>query len=301
LRKRNRVKPSHRMRPRSAPGKLDLTIVGPGRVGQAMAKLLAGAGIKVRFVAARRLEAARRAVRFIGAGTPVALGSRELAEASVILLTVSDSALAPLARQLSSLRSSWRGKVVLHTCGALPSNVLAPLKRRGAAIGSLHPFQTIPDPATGSRNLLCSFWAIEGDARACQVARRLCRALEGISFHVRPSWKTLYHAAAFLSCAGVVTLLDQSARLLRSAGVPERIVRPMLGQFVNETIGNFVRLGARRALTGPAVRGDWETIDRHLRALRRSAPELLEVYQPLVRAMVRLARRRQPPHLSRKR
>jgi predicted short-subunit dehydrogenase-like oxidoreductase (DUF2520 family) len=301
MRKRNRVKPSRRAHSRNSPREFDVTIVGPGRLGQALGKLLATAGIKVRFIAARRLEAARRAVRFIGAGTPVTLDSRELAEASVILLTVSDAALAPLARQLKNLRSSWRGKVVLHTCGALPSAVLAPLKRRGAAIGSLHPFQTVPDPATGSRNLLCSFWAIEGDAHACKVARRLCRALEGISFRVRPAWKTLYHAAAFLSCAGVVTLLDQAARLLRSSGVPERIVRPMLGQFVNETMGNFVRLGARRALTGPAVRGDWETIERHLRALRRYAPEVVQVYQPLERAMVRLARRRQPPHLTRER
>jgi predicted short-subunit dehydrogenase-like oxidoreductase (DUF2520 family) len=266
-----------------------------------MGKLLAGAGIRVRFVAARRLEAARRAARFIGAGAPLALDSRELAAASVILLTVSDAALAPLAQQLKKLRSSWRGKVVLHTCGALPSTVLAPLKRRGAAIGSLHPFQTIPDPATGSRNLLRCFWAIEGDAQACRMAERLASALEGISFRIRPAWKTLYHAAAVLSCAGVVTLLDQSARLLRSAGVPERIVRPMLGQFVNETLRNFVRLGARRALTGPAVRGDWETIDRHLRALRRHAPEVVHVYEPLERAMERLARRRRPPHLSRKR
>ena len=299
MKNRNRLKPARRIRSRKPAGKFDLTIVGPGRLGQAMAKLLASAGIKVRFVAARRLEAARRAVRFIGSGTPVALDVKELADAPVILLTVSDAALAPLARQLKNLRASWRGKVVLHTCGALPSTVLAPLKRQGAAIGSLHPFQTIPDPATGFRNLPCSFWAIEGDAPACKVANHLARALDGIPFRVRPAWKTLYHAAAFLSCAGVVTLLDQAARLLRGAGVPAETVRPMLGQFVGETVGNFVRLGARRALTGPAARGDWETIERHLRALRRHAPELIEVYQPLVRAMVRLAHRRQPPYTGR--
>ncbi len=301
MKKQSRVKSSRRVRSRNLAGEIDLTLVGPGRVGQAMAKLLASAGIKVRFVAARRLEAARRAVRFIGGGTPVDLEAKELADAQVILLTVSDAAMAPLGRRLAKVRSSWRGKVVLHTCGALPSAVLAPFKRRSAAIGSLHPFQTIPDPATGSRNLLRCFWAIEGDTQACEVAALLARSLDGIPFRIRPSWKTLYHAAAVLSCGGVVALLGQSARLLRSAGVPAGIVRPMLGQFVNETIANFVRLGARRALTGPAVRGDWETVERHLRALRRHAPEVVEVYAPLERAMERLARRRQPPHLSRKR
>ena len=300
MKKPNRVKPSRSARPRSFTGKLEVTLVGPGRVGQAMARLLARAGIKVRFVAARRLEAARRAVRFIGGGTPVSMEAKELADAQVILLTVSDAALAPLGRRLAKLRSSWRGKVVLHTCGALPSAVLAPFKRRGAAIGSLHPFQTVPDAQTGSRNLVHSFWAIEGDAHACEVAALLARLLDGIPFRIRPSRKTLYHAAAVLSCGGVVALLDQSARLLRSVGVPAGIVRPILGRFVTETIGNFVRLGARRALTGPAVRGDWETIEKHLRALRRYAPEVVEVYEPLERAMERLARRRQP-HLARKR
>jgi predicted short-subunit dehydrogenase-like oxidoreductase (DUF2520 family) len=282
-------------RPRMA-AKPGITLVGPGRLGQALGKLLADAGIPIRYVAARRREAARRAARFIGSGLPVGLGSPDVADSPVILLTVSDAALAPLARQLASRPYGWQGKVVLHTCGALPSSVLAPLKQRGAAIGSLHPFQTIPDPATGSRNLPCSFWAIEGDAQACSVAMQFVRALEGIPFRVRPPWKVLYHAAAFLSCPGLVTLLDQSARLLRNAGVPAGIIRPMLGRFVTETVGNFVRLGGRRALTGPAVRGDWETIARHLRALRRHAPEVLPLYRPLLRAMVRLARRREPSH-----
>jgi predicted short-subunit dehydrogenase-like oxidoreductase (DUF2520 family) len=283
---------------RGGAANLDVTIVGPGRVGQAMGKLLVGAGIEVRFVAARRLEAARRAVRFIGSGTPVGLDSKKVADVPVILLTVSDAALAPLAKQLKGLRSDWRGKTVLHTCGALPSAVLRPLQRPGAAVGSLHPFQTIPDPRRGVRNLSGCYWGIEGDARARRVATRLVKALGGIPFRVVAGRKALYHAAAFLACPTIVTLLDRSARLLRLAGVPARIARPMLGRFVRETIGNFERLGARRALTGPAVRGDWQTIAHHRRALRRSAPDFVPVYQELVRAMMRLARR-QRPHTER--
>jgi predicted short-subunit dehydrogenase-like oxidoreductase (DUF2520 family) len=63
----------------------------------------------------------------------------------------------------------------------------------------------------------------------------------------------------------------------------------MLRQFVAETANNFADLGARRALTGPAVRGDWTTIRRHLAALRKSAPEFEPVYQSLLQAMLRLA------------
>ena len=145
------------------------------------------------------------------------LHAAELAESSVILLTVSDTALAPLASDLAQHRERWLGKVVLHTSGALPSDVLRPLRMRGASVGSLHPFQTVPTAAVGLRNLSGCFWGIEGDRRACEVATALARALDGTPFRVKPSWRLLYHAAAVLSCGAVVALLDQSAHLLRAA------------------------------------------------------------------------------------
>jgi len=283
---------------RAGEAALDVTIVGPGRVGQAIGNLLAAAGVSIRCVAARQKNAARHAVQFIGSGVAANLDDPELAGASVILLTVSDRALDPLARLLAKIRSDWHGRVVLHTCGTLPASVLRPLKRRGAAVGSLHPFQTVPTPAAGSRNLTSCFWAIEGDRKACQVAMRLARALEGTPFQMGPSGKILYHAGAVLACGAVVALLEQSARLLRRSGVPAEMVRPMLGRFLTETVSNFVKLGGRKALTGPQARGDWATVEKHFRAMRRLTPDVVPVYRELTRAMARLAGRTAPRRLA---
>lgn len=278
---------------------LSAMIVGPGRLGQALGRLLAHAGVAIDLVAARQLARARKAVRFIGAGAPATLDDPRLSRADVILLTTADAAIEPVARALAAGGADWRGKVVLHTCGSLPSSVLKPLARRGAAIGSIHPFQTVPNPATGVRNLPGCYWAIEGDPRARAVGARIVRRLDGKPFPIRPGRKVLYHASAFLVCPTVLALLDQSERLLKLAGVPPRVARPMLAGFVSETVGNFARLGARRALTGPAVRGDWPTIEKHLRELRRHAPAALPVYCELLRVIVRLAGRRLPRHLER--
>jgi predicted short-subunit dehydrogenase-like oxidoreductase (DUF2520 family) len=275
-----------------------IAIVGPGRLGQAMGKLLHRAGFPIRFVAARRRKAAQRASRFIGSGRAVALNSLELAQASIFLLSTSDSALSPVAERLAQFQSNWKGKVVLHTSGSVPASVLAPLRRRGAAIGSVHPYQTIPSPTAGVRNLPKGYWGIEGDASACRVAKRWVKALDGVSFRVRPSRKILYHASAFLVCPTLVTLMDRSMALLRQSGVPARIARPMLARFVSETVGNFEQMGARKALTGPASRGDWPVIRRHLRALGRSFPDIVPVYLELLRAMLRLAGRRLPRDLQ---
>jgi predicted short-subunit dehydrogenase-like oxidoreductase (DUF2520 family) len=269
-----------------------IAIIGPGRIGQAMGRLLVESGVPIAFVAARKSAAARRAVRFIGSGIPTVPSDPRLQSDSVLLITTSDSSVGEVARGLvQSDKGShpWRGKVVLHTCGSLPSTVLAPLKLRGAAIGSLHPYQTVPSPQAGVRNLRGCFWALEGDRRALRVARGWVKLLGGVAFAVRPEKKTLYHLSAFIVCPTVVTLMAQSTSLLKEAGVPVRISRPMLRQFVAETAKNFVDLGARRALTGPAVRGDWATIRRHVDALRKSAPEFEPVYQSLLQAMLRLA------------
>lgn len=282
----------HRKRSQSG-----VAIIGPGRLGQAMGKLLGQAGVPVVLVAARRKAAARRAVSFIGRGVPVELTDRRLSATPIILLTTSDAALGQVAKALASYptdRNAWRGKVVLHTCGSLPSSVLQPLRRRGAAVGSLHPFQTVPDPAVGVRNLQGCFWGIEGDWEAQRVARRWVKALRGIAINVRPSGKTLYHLAAFLVCPTVITLMAQSARLLKRAGVPAGSARLMLGRFVADTARNFADLGARRALTGPAVRGDWPTIGRHAAALRRISPQFVPVYKELLLAMLRLTKTRPP-------
>lgn len=266
--------------------------MGPGRIGQAMGRLLAAAGVPIAFVAGRHPAAVHRAVQFVGQGKPTTLSDPDLASAGVFLITTSDGAVAEVASQLAKLLRGpdpWRGRVVLHTCGSLPSAVLVRLKKRGAAIGSLHPYQTVPNPQAGERNLRGCFWAIEGDLAARRLASDWIRRLGGIAFPLRPEHKTLYHLSAFIVCPTVVTLMAEAEALLKRAKIPARIARTMLRQFVAETAKNFSELGGRRALTGPAVRGDWATIRRHMAALRRADPQFVTVYHSLLKAMLRLA------------
>jgi predicted short-subunit dehydrogenase-like oxidoreductase (DUF2520 family) len=283
---------------RSSVDHLGIAIVGPGRVGQAMGRLLNRAGFRVRFVAARRISAARQAARFIGSGQVVTLEDADLAQARIFLLTTSDAAIAPVAARLAAAVGDWKGKVALHTCGSIPSSVLAPLKEKGAAIGSLHPFQTVPNPPEGVRNLRECFWALEGNPAARRVAAGWVKALGGVTFAVWPDKKIIYHAAAFLVCPTLVTLMDRSAFLLRQCGVPEKVSRPMLTNFVEETARNVARFGAKGSLTGPAVRGDWETIRKHLESLRHTAPEVVPAYKEILRLMLRLAGKKPPRDLQ---
>ena len=148
-------------------------------------------------------------------------------------------------------------KLCADTCGSLPSSVLDPLKLRGAAVGSLHPYQTVPSREAGLRNLRGCFWGIEGDRQALRVERDWIRCLAGVAFSVRSNDKTLYHLSAFLVCPTVVTLLEQSTLLLKQAGVPPRIARPMLRRFrpsrVEQAGSKFWRTSGTSQALGPGT------------------------------------------------
>jgi len=273
-----------------------VALIGPGRVGQALGKLLSGAGVRIEWVAARRPVAACAAARFIGSVRAVTLspsGIAGLNAARILLLTTSDSALPDVAQFLAAQRADWKGRVVLHTSGAWPAggdaSVLKPFRRRGASAASLHPLQTVPSREGGVRNLVGCFWAVEGDPKAVQLARRWVRLLRGHMLTIAPQRKAAYHAAAVIACAGVVTLMESAERLMNVSGVERSQARKMLAGFVSETAANFGRLGGRRSLTGPASRGDWATIRKHQAALRSEAPDLLPLYRELLRSMLKLA------------
>ena len=113
-------------------------LVGPGRVGRALAERLPPDLFQLGPVLSRTRTSARRAVRLIGAGA-AAGDSEEFHSCNAVLITAPDAALEAVAARLAQVGFSWRKKVVLHTSGTLSSKVLEPLRARGAEVGSMHP------------------------------------------------------------------------------------------------------------------------------------------------------------------
>ena len=265
-----------------------IAIVGAGRVGQSLARVLRRRGYRIGAVVARSTRSARRAVKFIGAGKPLARVEPALLAADVVLVATPDGRVAEAAGALARLKGGWRGKVVLHTSGALSASALARVKRRGAAVGSLHPIWPFPKPIKTLPGRIV--FGIDGDLRARRQARTLARALGGLPMEIRAGEKALYHAAAVLVAGHLMTLIDLGTRMLGRTGVPEREARQALLPLVQQTVAGYARLG-ERAWTGPLERGDADTVRRHLKALRRLPPVYRRVYAALAEAGLELYRR----------
>src|SRR5262249_34486245 len=120
-----------------------LAIIGAGRVGRTLGRRFRELGWKIGAVSARNRSCARRSVRFIGAGKPYAGIPPEALASRVILIATPDDTIAGVAEELARVgRHSLRGRIVLHTSGAVDSTALRPLAEAGALVGSMHPLQT---------------------------------------------------------------------------------------------------------------------------------------------------------------
>jgi predicted short-subunit dehydrogenase-like oxidoreductase (DUF2520 family) len=196
-------------------------------------------------------------------------------EVDAVLLCVPDAQIAAAAAALGF----GLGPVVGHCSGATGLEALA-----GHEAFSLHPLMTIAEgdgfPLAGAGA------AVAGSTpRALQVAVALAEDLGMNPIEVAPEDRAAYHAAASIASNFLVTLEAAAERLAAGAGVG----RSQLVPLVRATVENWARLGPQRALTGPVARGDVRTIERQREAVGERAPDLLELFDALVKATHALA------------
>jgi predicted short-subunit dehydrogenase-like oxidoreductase (DUF2520 family) len=257
-----------------------LAIIGAGRVGRALGRRLHELGWKIGAVVTRNEASARKSVRFIGAGKARATLSLDVLASRVILISTPDDAIGSVTRALARIGADeLRGKIVMHTSGALSAAVLKPLQDLGAATGSMHPLQSfsgVAVPALDGR-----MFAMEGDQQAIRCARQIIRALGGLPVQIAGRSKPLYHAAAAFAAGHVLAIEEASVQLLMLAGMKRiEAVRALL-QLTRQVLDNFERLGPRAAWTGPLARGDFGVVTTHMSAMQRLPREFLNAYTAL--------------------
>jgi len=261
-------------------GKARIAIVGAGNLGTALAVSLRDAGIVVDAVVARSrgsLRKAREVARRVAARAIVDPGQ---IKAEWIWFCMPDSEIARATAALAELLS-WKGRVALHSSGALTSDVLNPLRRSGAAVASVHPLMTFvrhsPPSLTGVP------FAIEGDPIAVRVARRVVRNLGGQAFSIRKKDKAAYHTWGMFASPLLDSLLATTEEVATIAGVSRKQARERAMPILRQTLENYAAFGAPDAFSGPIIRGDVDTVRRHLQVLK-GTPVVHAVYIALAEA-----------------
>jgi predicted short-subunit dehydrogenase-like oxidoreductase (DUF2520 family) len=270
--------------------KSGISIIGAGRIGRALGRRLREQGWKIHSVVTRSQATARRAVRSIGGGRGSGDLSPSVLSASVILISVPESAIAAVVNRLVSFgKTDLQSKTVFHTSGALSSGVLARLRPLGAVVGSIHPLQTFS--GVGIPSLDGRIVAIEGDPAAIRVARAITRALGCQPLLMAAPLKPLYHAAAAISAGHVLALQETAIRIFISLGMKRQEALKAALPLTRQVLENLEHIGPRAAWTGPLARADYSVIAMHEGALKPLPIEYLDAYRAVNRLAARLLAR----------
>ena len=262
-----------------------IAIVGAGNLGNALAVALRRAAYTIDAVISRPGRASRmRAQTLAGkVDTRVATSALEELNADVVWFCVPDSQIESASEDIAK-KVNWKKKVALHSSGALTSDALSELRRRGASVASAHPLMTF---VRGAKPSLAGVpFAIEGDARAVRLARGIVRDLGGHAYAIRKSDKIAYHAWGMFASPLLTALLVTTEQVAAAAGVKRKDARSRMIPILLQTLANYASFDAKDAFSGPIIRGDVETVKRHLQVLRR-IPEAREVYVALARSALR--------------
>lgn len=260
-----------------------IAIMGAGNLAGALVVGLYGAGYAIDQIVVRGKTSAR--ARRLGreVGAPVVAAGRAQIRAEVVWFCVPDGAIAGAAESLT-WATDWKGRVALHSSGALASDELAALRRLGAAVASVHPMMTFVRGCQPS--LVDVPFAIEGDSRAVRMARGIVRDLGGRTFAIRKEQKAAYHAWGMFASPLLIALLAAGERVAEAAGVQPKAARERMQSILRQTLANYARSGAAESFSGPIARGDVATVKKHLEVLQ-GVPGAREVYVALARAALR--------------
>ncbi len=263
-----------------------ICIVGPGRLGSALALALHAAGYAIAEIVSRDRSESRRRARALAkrvSARAVTLANAPLS-CELIWICVPDREIASAAASLAAVRQDWRGTTVFHASGALTSDLLAPLAEAGACVASVHPMMTFVRAAAPS--LAGVSFAVEGDAQAARVARDMVRRLNGTLIKIAKEDKRLYHAWGAFASPLLICQLATADRIAAELGLSAAQARATLAPIFRQTIENYIAHGPAEAFSGPLVRGDAATVRAHLDELSRVAGAQ-QVYLALADAGIR--------------
>jgi len=274
-----------------------VALVGAGSLATFLAVALRQAGFTVTEIIARDSKPSLRRARQLAAKVAaqgVTAHSARL-DATLLWFCVPDREIRRAATSLSDhllarvlANQKTIPRFALHSSGALSSRELYPLHAAGVEVASAHPLMTFVAGAHPSLSGLKSKvpFAIEGDNAATRVARQIVRALGGESFRLPAARKAAYHAWATMTSPLLVAFLVTLEEAARLAGLVREDARRKSLPIIMQTLENYSRLGPAKSFSGPLIRGDAETVRKHLAVLKKR-PRARGVYIALAQVALR--------------
>jgi predicted short-subunit dehydrogenase-like oxidoreductase (DUF2520 family) len=243
-----------------------ISFAGAGRVAGALCREMYLAGHNIRLIVS---ESEKKGALL--AHSCEAEWSGELkytGSTDIIIVAVPDHRLAEVLHKTDCSSEV----LVVHTAGSMGLDVFPEKIRRK---GILYPLQTFsPDRKVLFRDL--PFFLESPDKASLRILENLSKSVGGKVYFADTEHRRLLHLAAIFVCNFTNHMLTAGKEIATKAGFPFEVLRPL----IEETLSKALEIGPEKSQTGPAVRNDRNTIEKHLELLSFS-PELFRIYSEL--------------------
>lgn len=243
-----------------------IAIVGSGNVAWHLAPELENAGHKVEEIFSRNPKHAKALQkRLYNAEINPSLDFSQ-SEFDILIICVTDDAIEEVAMEIALPENT----IVVHTSGSQPISKLGYTGTEN--IGVFYPLQTF----TRGKQIEFEDIPILIEAENRQTLKSLKRLASSISkniYTIDSKDRMAIHVAAVFACNFSNYLFGVAEQLLNKQGFELDILRPLIAEMLNKSLD----IGPKEAQTGPAARGDLETLDKHMAFLEKS--EYREVYR----------------------
>lgn len=258
-----------------------LSIVGAGTVGSTLATAFHEQGFPVVSIINRtgkKALALAKAVKCQKAGTQFADLS---SETEILLLAITESALESVIRQIALVKQlRFKKLLVIHCSAVYSSELLDPLRKKGALTASFHPIQSFPNGQPLSRlrsRLRGIYFGVDGEDAALRRVDELATILGAKVIVIPPELRPLYHVLCVFASGYLMMFMHTISEIAKRLSLTTPWTE-VFGPLMTTAMENAVRSSAGTAMTGPIVRGDLHTVGLHLQALSDQAPQFLPLY-----------------------
>ncbi len=265
-----------------------ISIIGTGALGSVLARAASDAGFPVYSLFNRTESIANKLAANLDVKRSGIFPKHPDDLGEVVILTVPDNQIKETASKVADIGSDFDGRYFIHCSGTLSSEILQPLKKKGASAASLHPLQTFTG-LSGPADFNDIYIDMEGEEPVISFSKYFARKLGSRVIEIEPAAKPYLHAAAVTASNYLVALIESAGQIAGMGGLDKdealRALMPLVEKSV-ENIRESDTLSA--ALSGPAARGDTSTISDHIELLEQN-PRLAGLYKQMGNTLVALS------------
>ena len=252
---------------------MKIVLLGSGNVATHLGKALKKAGHEILQVWSRTKKSALQLAELLNA-TAISNLDALSAEADIYIISVPDEAIGNVASTFA-----FPDKLLVHTSGTTSLEALSSASNK---TGVFYPIQTF----SKQRQVDFSSTPIAVEGNSEEVSDSLFSLAESLSdkvvFFDSEKRKAL-HVAAVFACNFSNHLYALAKTILGENSLEFDLIRPL----IKETAGKAQNFFPEDVQTGPAVRMDFATIEKHLEFLENQ-PELQQLYEKLSQSIINL-------------